>query len=392
MASVFQSGKFWRAQVRRRGYPSLSATFDTKREALQWAAQIEARLETQTPGQVYKKVEARELTLKAALERYKREILPSKAPHTARRERSLIEWWSCSLWQAVPLPNLDGPQVAQAIRAMEKENRSANTIRLMLAILSHLYTIARKEWGYVDLINPVELVRKPRLPEGRDRRFVGNEEERLLEACARKNPELTDFVIVALETAMRQGEVFTLTWDRISFIDHTIKLPPELTKTRKGRTVPLSERAEDALKRQRARPRKPGNRVWTYATQDGVRASFFKAVKVAGLEDFHFHDLRHEATSRFFERGLNAAVVQGITGHKTAQMLARYTHLSGKSLVEAVRGTDPANGVSPTRVPSTPPSTIHPQRFCTSCGAALAPEHRFCGGCGKPTSGHGQQD
>ncbi|WP_291511472.1 tyrosine-type recombinase/integrase [Acidithiobacillus sp.] len=135
-----------------------------------------------------------------------------------------------------------------------------------------------------------------------------------------------------------------------------------------------------------------GNRVWSYATQDGVRASFFKAVKVAGLDDFHFHDLRHEATSRFFERGLNAAIVQGITGHKTAQMLARYTHLSGKSLVEAVRGADPANGFSPTPKSSPSPLTAQPQRFCTHCGTALAPEHRFCGGCGKPVSAHERQD
>ncbi|MCR2832278.1 MAG: tyrosine-type recombinase/integrase [Acidithiobacillus ferrooxidans] len=102
-----------------------------------------------------------------------------------------------------------------------------------------------------DLVNPVELVRRPRLPQGRDRRLVGDplqgarEEARLLAACADTNPELVDIVTFAIETAMRQGEILWLEWRHVHWLDHTVYLPD--TKNGTSRVVPLSERAEQVL-------------------------------------------------------------------------------------------------------------------------------------------------
>ena len=232
MASIFKSGKFWRAQVRKTGYPQQSATFDTKREAIEWASQVEARIETQSPEQVYRQLEANTLTLKQAFERYTKEVVPRKAPNSAKNQRLLIGWWTTSIWQTVPLAALSPVQVTHAIQAMGKEGKLNNTVRLMLATLSHLFTVARKEWGYTTLNNPVELVHKPKPGEGRDRRLVGNEEERLLAACTKKNPELADIVSLAIETAMRQGEIVAMLWSWVSFTDKTIKLPALATKTK----------------------------------------------------------------------------------------------------------------------------------------------------------------
>ncbi len=115
--------------------------------------------------------------------------------------------------------------------------------------------------------------------------------------------------------------------------DHTVFLQD--TKNGESRIVPLSEAAEQILYRQKARnPDSP--RVWTY-TADGMRASYAKALKKAGIEGLTFHDLRHEATSRLVEKGLPIMTVQAITGHKSTQMLKRYTHISGDVLVAAVR-------------------------------------------------------
>ncbi len=380
MASVFKSGKFWRAQIRKNGYPAISKTFDTKSEALTWAAQVEAKWDTQAPEQVYQSLAARDITLKAALERYKIEVLPSKAPNTRKREDTIIRWWQSSLWQTTPLPNFSSIQLSAAIRALEKAGQSSSSIRLHIAVVSHLFTIARKEWGFTDLINPAQLVRKPKPSEARDRRLVGNEEQRMLDACAAKNPELADIVIIAIETAMRQNEIFSLEWSWIDFEKHTIKLPPHITKTRKGRYIPLSQRAEDVLLRQKARARST-DRVWSYVNIDGMRASFFKALKVAGIKGLRFHDLRHEATSRFFEQGNNAAVVQAITGHKTAQMLQRYTHLSGESLVKAIRKQDA--DVVITAQPSATQATTKRPKFCPQCGTPIEQKWRYCGECGE---------
>ncbi|MGK9452556.1 tyrosine-type recombinase/integrase [Acidithiobacillus caldus] len=334
MASIQKRGKYWRVQIRRKGYPALSATFDTKAEAQLWAAQQERQLEEQTPAQVVQRMRHQATTLNDALTRYETEILPDKKLTTQNRDRGIIKMLRTEYGE-VALAKLDGPMLSGMVRQWQ-QRLGANSIRLYLALLSHLYNVARKEWGMVELINPVELVRKPRLPQGRDRRLVGDEEARLLAACSAMNPELADIVMVAIETAMRQGEIVNMEWRHVNWLEHTVYLPD--TKNGTARIVPLSVRAEEALQRQQARgtPGKDG-RVWRY-TPDGLRASYTKAVKRAGIVGLTFHDLRHEATSRLCEKGLPMMTVQAITGHKSTQMLKRYTHISGKTLVDAVRG------------------------------------------------------
>ncbi|MBE7562254.1 tyrosine-type recombinase/integrase [Acidithiobacillus sp. HP-6] len=134
---------------------------------------------------------------------------------------------------------------------MEAEGKFPNTIRLHLAfLLSHLFNMARKEWGMEALSNPVGLIRKPKLPQCRDKRLVGNEESRLL----------ADIVIFAIETVMRQGEIMDLEWCHINWLDHTAYLPE--TKNESARLVPLSERAEEALQRQQVRATGQYDKVW----------------------------------------------------------------------------------------------------------------------------------
>ncbi|MBU2860269.1 site-specific integrase [Acidithiobacillus ferrooxidans] len=339
MASIQKRGNYWRVQIRRKGYPTLSSTFDTKAEATLWAAQQEKTLSEQTPERVVQRLRDQDYRLQDAFDRYIVEILPSKKPTTQERDKGSIRRL-CRDYGDVALTKIDGQTLAAMIRQWQT-TLSANSIRLYLAHLSHLYNIARKEWGMVDLINPVELVRKPKLPQGRDRRLVGDEEERLLNACMAMNPELADVVIVAIETAMRQGEILGLEWRHVHWLDHTCYLPD--TKNGTARVVPLSVRAEEALLRQQQRgctlqrATGKGGKVWRY-TNDGMRASYTKAMKKAGIVGLTFHDLRHEATSRFCEKAIPMMTVQAITGHKSTQMLKRYTHISGKTLVDAVRG------------------------------------------------------
>ncbi|WP_455692740.1 site-specific integrase [Acidithiobacillus ferriphilus] len=235
------------------------------------------------------------------------------------------------------LSEINGQRLALMVKHWEQPSDAhpkglgAHSIRLYLALISHLYTIARSEWGMPELVNPVPLIRKPKLPRGRDRRLIGNEEERLLAVCEKTNPELADIVRFAIETAMRQVEIMGLTWDRIDFRSHTAFLQD--TKNGESRVVPLSVVAEDCLKQQRERREgATKGKVWSYTTE-GMRASYFKALKKAGIEGMTFHDLRHEATSRLCERGLPIMTVQAITGHKSTQMLKRYTHISPAALV-----------------------------------------------------------
>ncbi|WP_226855005.1 site-specific integrase [Acidithiobacillus ferriphilus] len=260
------------------------------------------------------------------MERYLVEVSPLKKSHKQESYR-IIDWKQRPIAQRY-LASIRGKDVADTVREMQSEGKSANTISLHLAILSHLFTIARKEWGMESLVNPVELVRKPKKPQGRDRRLVDDEEQRLLDACRATNPELAHIVTIAIETAMRQGEIIGMTWDLVDLKRHTVTLLT--TKNGSKRIVPLSNTAVGTLQ---GMPRRMDGRVWTY-TQDGLKSSWIKAVKRTAIDDLTFHDLRHEATSRLFEKGFNPMEVSSITGHKNMQMLKRYTHLKAEDLAK----------------------------------------------------------
>ncbi|MEX2359654.1 MAG: site-specific integrase [Gammaproteobacteria bacterium] len=206
---------------------------------------------------------------------------------------------------------------------------SGASVRRELVVLAHVFEIARKEWG-VALANPVRDIRRP--PNGRPRvrrlRAEDNEASRLMAACAEaRNRLLLPLVELALETAMRRGELLALRWEHVTLARRTAYLPD--TKNGEARAVPLSSRAIEVLTA--LGPRRAGS-VFAGLTPEAVKQAFRRAARRANLVDFRFHDLRHEATTRLFERGLELMEVASITGHKDPRMLRRYTHLNAERL------------------------------------------------------------
>ena len=314
----------WKVSIRKKGFPSQFKTFRTKAEALAWAAVIESEM---VRGVWRDRSESESSTLDDCFDRYAKEVLPYRKDG-GRRGRSFLLQWKQRPIASRFMAAIRGQDVAATIKEMEAEGKSANTIRIHLALLSHLFTVARKEWGMENLSNPVELVRKPRLPQGRDRRLAADEERRLLDTCNAMNPEIAAVVRIAIETGMRQGEIMGMTWDKVDLKRRTVTL--DETKNGTRRIVPLSSAAAAVLE---ALPRRVDGKVWNY-TQDGLKAMYRKAVARSGITGLTFHDLRHEATSRLFEKGLNPMQVAAITGHKTLQMLKRYTHLRAEDLAK----------------------------------------------------------
>lgn len=205
---------------------------------------------------------------------------------------------------------------------------SPNTVRLELALLSDLFNIGQIEWG-ICKDNPVLRIRKPKLPNGRDRRLRPYEERKLLrKAAAHPNPELKVIIIVALETAMRQGEILSLLWENINFRSGVAHLPD--TKNGCARDVPLTTRAREAFSKLGVKQSGP---VFNY-TSAGFKSVWRAMLHRLDIYDLHFHDLRHEAISRMFELGtLDVVEISTISGHKSLQMLKRYTHLRAHKLV-----------------------------------------------------------
>lgn len=330
MATIRKHGAGYQARIRRRGWPVQTKTFPTKAAAERWVRQAEAQMDEGTFAPFTAEQQA--LTLDKALERYLKEITPLKAG--AEQERMRIEAWRKRSFSRLAIGRIKSTDLA-AWRDERLREVSASSVRLELAIISHLYTIARKEWGMGGLQNPVEGIRKPPPARARDRRLEGDEEARLLAAAEASSAELAIFIKLAIETAMRRGEIAGLEWRHVDLKRHLLHLPK--TKNGDSRSVPLTEAASAALE---SWPRRLDGYVFgPDATKVAKRVSqqFLRICKRRGFHDLHFHDLRHEATSRFFERGLDIMEVAAVTGHKTLTMLKRYTHMRAARIAQKLR-------------------------------------------------------
>jgi integrase len=204
-------------------------------------------------------------------------------------------------------------------------NLSSATVIKDLNTISHIIDTAVKEWGFYVPQNPVKNIRKPRVNNSRSRRLLYEEEIILLAKCREHSSMMEAVVILAIETAMRLGEMINLKWSDVN-ITHRFAIINE-TKNGEMRKIPLSNASIDTLKT--LTKRLGSDKVfWRWKSVSSFESSWQRVVLKSGIENFRFHDLRHEATSRLFEMNLNMMEVSTITGHKTLQMLKRYTHLS----------------------------------------------------------------
>jgi integrase len=328
MASVTKRGKYWRAQVRRLGHPPQSKTFDTHAEAEAWARIVESEMDR---GIFVSRVEAERTTLAEALKRYKTEICSRKA-HPAQEYQRVERWLREPLAHRY-LANLKGVDFALYRDMRRAAGRAENTIRLELALVSHLFEVARKEWGMESLLNPLKNIRKPSGSRERDRRLKAGEYDRIAAALAKsENPCAPQAFDLAIETSLRQGMLVQLQWEWVDLERQVITIPASFRRHgNKGvpPVLPLSKRAVEVLK---TLPVQASGPVFP-TTANALRCVWKRALKDLGIKDLRWHDLRHEAASRLFEKGLHPLEVASITGHKSLTMLRRYTHLQPEALV-----------------------------------------------------------
>ena len=203
------------------------------------------------------------------------------------------------------------------------EGKSPYTVNNEMILLSSVFNVAINEYGMESLQNPLKKVKRPKLPKGRDRRLLPGEEEKLLDAL---DPEMKCLFLLALESANRRGELLTYEWEYIDLERRVVHLPE--TKNGEERDVPLSSVAVASL---RKLPRRIDGKVFSIS-KDEVSRKFRETCKEVGIKGLRWHDLRHEAVSRLFEKGLGIIEVATISGHKTLSQLQRYTHLRAEDL------------------------------------------------------------
>jgi len=344
VATITKRGDLqWQVKIRRKGFPLQSRTFNTKAEAEAWARAVEHEMDR---GFFVDRSEAEKTTLSEAFDRYEREVAVHKKGYS--QEKYKISYWKNSVFGPRSLAGIRPSDMAVWRDEKLKESAPA-TVNRLLIVISHLFTIAIKEWGMGGLINPVFQIRRPRLPGGRDRRILPGEEETLIDACETYGGDLPHIVRLAIETGMRRAEIAGMTWEMVDLKKRTVTLL--VTKNGEKRIVPLSTEAVRILS---GLPRRSNGKVWGL-TSNAVSVAFLRALSRARkayeegcrekkikadpgfMTGLTFHDLRHEATSRFFEKGLNPMQVAAITGHKTLQMLKRYTHLKAEDLAKLLK-------------------------------------------------------
>ncbi len=293
-------------------------------------------------------------TLQEALDRYKTEISSTKKGHS--QEKSLITIWSKTLLSTRPLNRINQKDV-QKLRDEWLKERAAATVTRRLAFVSHVYTVAAKDWGLANLANPVAKIRWPQVDNARDRRIFDRIQHRGIPVseCPRSELEwlmlntrsktLPTIMMLAVETGMRRSEIVSLQRQQVDMTSGVITLTE--TKNGKVRYVPLSPFAKDALRRYLA-DRSPKGKVFAISTS-AITQAFSRAVKNSSkayeaickqynrvprehyFKDLHFHDLRHESTSRL-AGVFQAADLAKVTGHQSTRMLLRYYHPHGRDL------------------------------------------------------------
>lgn len=280
------------------------------------------------------------ILLKNALDRYLREVSSTKRESTAYAEQHKAKALKAKLG-AYSLAAITPDLVAEYRDERLEAGKSPSTVRLELSLLSHLFTIAIKEWRVGLFYNPVSNIRKPAPAKGRDHRLTADEEQALFKACDKhSNPMLGWIARIALFTAMRAGEIKSLTRQQVNLQKRTVYLSE--TKNGSARTVPLTREATDVFRVALSNPVRPFDIdliFWGEPGRDGkrrpyeFRPAWHRTLKEAGINGLRFHDLRHEAVSRLVEVGLGDQEVAAISGHKSMQMLKRYTHLRAEDLV-----------------------------------------------------------
>ena len=332
----------YRVKIRLKGHPPESATFERLTDARRWVQSTEASMRE---GRHFKTAEAKRHTLGDLADRYISEVLPTK-PKNASNSKQHLVWWKSKLG-AYALSDVTPALIVKCRNELlatttRRGTKMANgTVVRYMASLSHAFSLAVKDWQWID-DSPLRKVTKPKEPRGRERFLSDTERNALLQACqASTSRFLHTAVVLALSTGMRRGEIMTLRWPQIDLVNGRILLFETNNDT--SRAVPLAGRALTMMNELTKVRRIDTDLVFpgevtqqAMTTADGkaeikpvdLTKPWTTALTKAKIPNFRFHDLRHSAASYLAMNGATTIEIAAILGHKTLQMVKRYSHLA----------------------------------------------------------------
>lgn len=333
---------FHHVQIRLRGFPPQTATFERLSDARRWAAQTETAIRQRRHFAVF---EAERHTAAEMIDRFVEDVLPNR-PKQRRDFVSHLLWWKTHIGRYA-LSELT-PSILSAARdklssgkTVRGKKRAPATVLRIMASLSAVLKVAERDWQWIES-SPLAKITKPVAGRGRVRFLSADERTRLLAACRDLgHPYLYTIVLLALSTGMRLGEIKSLRWERIDIRPELAVGHAQLLETKNGerRGVPIAGAALVAVRSLAVIEGKehgllfPSTRHRRSTGQQeavpiDIRRPWEEAVAKAELKDFRFHDLRHSAASYLAMNGATPSEIAEVLGHKTLAMVKRYAHLS----------------------------------------------------------------
>ncbi len=323
--------------IRLKGYPTQTETFRRKSDAKRYIQNTEGAIRN---NRHFKTTKAKKYTVADMIDRYLSTVKLTKVQdgHIGLHLRR----WKEEIGYTV-LADIDSDTITKIRDKLLNEDvngkpRSPTTVIKYMASLSTVFTVAVQDWGWLD-DNPMRNIKKPKAARGRVRYLNDDERERLLAACKdSRNKNLYLYVILAISTGMREGELFSLKWQDV-YLDGEYLILHE-TKNDERRRVPVTGHALELLK-EYAKERRTDTELLFPSNKDpqkpiNVATAWTTARKEANINDFRWHDLRHCTASYLVMDGANLAEIAEILGHKTLQMVKRYAHLSDSHVSNVV--------------------------------------------------------
>ena len=297
-------------------------------------------------GKHFRSTEARRRSVADAIDRYLEDELPRKRDTVGPRSR--LAWWreaigKSKLAEVSPALIVEcrdrlarstyqraRPGAKRSLVAegdVRRYTRTPGTVNRFLSNIGHVFTVARREWHWISH-SPMSGVSKLRESKGRVR-YLSDDERRALLVGTAKDPQLHAFVVIALSTACRAGELQKLTWADVDL--KTGQLLFRETKNAQSRSAWLSGAALDLLKEHGKVRDVKGGLVFRSAKGKMFRYmdGFNTAVAAAGISGFRFHDLRHSAATYLAQQGATEQQLRAIGGWKS-NIVNRYVHLAAE--------------------------------------------------------------
>lgn len=328
------------ASIRLVGHPPVNETFDRLTDAKEWASQTESDIRR---GISLSRIESSKHTLKELIDRYIKNELPNRKSDK-KKFLMQLNWWKKQIG-AYYLSNITTSLLTEYRDKLSKEDsikpqkgrktRSNATVNRYLACLSTVLSRAVRDWEWM-AENPMLKVRKLKEDNARIRFLKDDEVAKLLCECKKSSIELYLIVFIALSTGARYSEILNLTWNNIDF-EHDL-FYFMATKNGENRGVPMTE----LVKKELIEYEQQKSNILVFPNKKGskpidIRKGFRNALIRAQIYDFHFHDLRHTAASFLAMGGNSSSEIAEILGHKTLQMVKRYSHLTKGHTAKVLR-------------------------------------------------------